>query len=87
MDNYIKREISNRKIHDENIVHKLILLINPEDLIKHGINVYKAVQNPGELILTLPKAYHCGFSTGFNISEAVNLAVININDHLYTLFK
>jgi histone demethylase JARID1 len=76
MDNYIKREISHRKINDENIVHKLILLIDPEDLIKHGINVYKAVQYPGELILTLPKAYHCGFSSGFNISEAVNLAVI-----------
>jgi len=76
MDDFIKKEIKKRNIDDKNIVHKLVLLINPENLIKNGIHVYKAVQSPGELIFTLPKAYHCGFSTGFNISEAVNLAVI-----------
>lgn len=76
MDAYIKSEIIRQNINEENIVHRLILLINPEDLIKNGISVYKTIQNPGEIIFTLPKAYHCGFSTGFNISEAVNLAVI-----------
>ena len=32
------------------------------------------MQKPGEYILTLPGAYHSGFSTGLNIGEAVNFA-------------
>jgi hypothetical protein len=77
MDEYIKKKINSKefKSHDPNIMHKLILLINPKELKENGITIYKAVQNPGELIFTIPKAYHAGFSTGFNISEAVNLAV------------
>ncbi len=26
------------------------------------------------MIITFPKVYHCGFSHGFNINEAVNIA-------------
>lgn len=36
--------------------------------------MYKTLQKPGEYILTLPGAYHAGFSTGLNIGEAVNFA-------------
>jgi len=32
------------------------------------------IQKPGEFVLALPAAYHCGFSHGFNVGEAVNLA-------------
>ena len=31
-------------------------------------------QEPGDLILTFPGAYHCGFSPNFNVCEAVNIA-------------
>jgi hypothetical protein len=71
--------ILNRKLsldsHDPYILHKLILLVDPSELVQNGIEVFRAVQYPGDVIVTLPKAYHAGFSTGFNIAEAVNIAV------------
>jgi JmjC domain, hydroxylase len=39
-----------------------------------GVAVAHAVQRTGEFIVTFPKSYHCGFSHGWNCSEAVNFA-------------
>ncbi|GJX53619.1 lysine-specific demethylase JMJ706-like protein isoform X1 [Tanacetum coccineum] len=47
----------------------------PNILSQHGVPVYKAVQKPGEFVVTFPRAYHAGFSHGFNCSEAVNFAI------------
>ncbi|KAL4199536.1 hypothetical protein AMTRI_Chr03g145440 [Amborella trichopoda] len=47
----------------------------PNILLDHGVPVYKAVQKPGEFIITFPRAYHAGFSHGFNCGEAVNFAI------------
>ncbi|XP_022963867.1 lysine-specific demethylase JMJ706-like isoform X2 [Cucurbita moschata] len=52
-------------------------LFPPNILLEHGVPVYKAVQKPGEFIITFPRAYHAGFSHGFNCGEAVNFAVSN----------
>ena len=57
------------------MIHRLTVHINPLELIKHGIKVYRTVQHPGEIIVTLPKGFHSGFSTGNNIAEAVNFSV------------
>ncbi|KAL3524536.1 hypothetical protein ACH5RR_017370 [Cinchona calisaya] len=46
----------------------------PKILLQHGVPVYKAVQMPGEFVITFPRAYHAGFSHGFNCGEAVNFA-------------
>ncbi|RVW66802.1 Lysine-specific demethylase JMJ706 [Vitis vinifera] len=43
----------------------------PCTLLQHDVPVYKAVQMPGEFVITFPKAYHAGFTCG----EAVNFAV------------
>ncbi|KAL0905072.1 hypothetical protein M5K25_027248 [Dendrobium thyrsiflorum] len=47
----------------------------PKILLDHHVPVYKAVQKPGEFIITFPRAYHAGFSHGFNCGEAVNFAI------------
>ncbi|XP_042405660.1 lysine-specific demethylase JMJ706-like isoform X2 [Zingiber officinale] len=47
----------------------------PIILLERNVPVYKAVQKPGEYIITFPRAYHSGFSHGFNCGEAVNFAI------------
>ncbi|XP_058104009.1 lysine-specific demethylase JMJ13-like [Magnolia sinica] len=47
----------------------------PNILLEHDVPVYKAVQKPGEFVVTFPRAYHAGFSHGFNCGEAVNFAI------------
>jgi JmjC domain, hydroxylase len=41
------------------------------------VRVVHTVQEPGEFIVTFPKAYHGGFSHGWNAAEAVNFAVLD----------
>uniref|UniRef100_A0A2P2LCK7 JmjC domain-containing protein n=1 Tax=Rhizophora mucronata TaxID=61149 RepID=A0A2P2LCK7_RHIMU len=50
-------------------------LFPPNILLNDDVPVYKAVQKPGEFIITFPRAYHAGFSHGFNCGEAVNFAI------------
>ncbi|KAL6501513.1 hypothetical protein OROGR_026646 [Orobanche gracilis] len=49
-------------------------LFPPSVLLEHDVPVYKAVQKPGEYVITFPRSYHAGFSHGFNCGEAVNFA-------------
>lgn len=39
-------------------------LFPPNILLEHKVPVYKAVQKPGEFVITFPRAYHAGFSHG-----------------------
>ncbi|KAJ4847120.1 hypothetical protein Tsubulata_024594 [Turnera subulata] len=50
-------------------------LFPPNILLEHDVPVFRAVQKPGEFVITFPRAYHAGFSHGFNCGEAVNFAV------------
>ncbi|CAN8245793.1 unnamed protein product [Cochlearia groenlandica] len=50
-------------------------IFSPKILLDHDVPVYKAVQKPGEFVVTFPRAYHAGFSHGFNCGEAVNFAM------------
>ncbi|PIA30397.1 hypothetical protein AQUCO_05600083v1 [Aquilegia coerulea] len=49
-------------------------LMSPEVLVGAGIPCCRLVQNAGEFVVTFPRAYHSGFSHGFNCSEAANIA-------------
>lgn len=42
-----------------------------------GVKVVHTVQHEGEFIITFPKAYHSGFSLGWNAAEAANFAVMD----------
>ncbi|KAL6950765.1 hypothetical protein ACO0QE_000046 [Hanseniaspora vineae] len=59
------------------LLHQLTTLLSPYDPIMKNsqIQVYKAVQKPGEFIITYPKCYHAGFNAGYNFNEAVNFTL------------
>ena len=42
-------------------------MLDPLEVLKEGISVFKTYQRPGDYICTFVKAYHCGFSQGFNV--------------------
>lgn len=60
-------------------------LFPPNILLQHNVPVYKAVQKPGEYIITFPRAYHAGFSHGkildFNLSLLLSSFSIYSFDH------
>ena len=63
--------------HTHTVFLLLLLLLLPPLLLHPlraptGVAVYRAVQQPGEFVVTFPRAYHQGFSHGFNCGEAVN---------------
>ena len=56
------------------LLHHMTTQISPSLLVKQGLPVYQIQQGPGEFVITFPKAFHAGFSYGFNVGEAVNFA-------------
>ncbi|KAK7330582.1 hypothetical protein VNO77_24778 [Canavalia gladiata] len=49
-------------------------VMSPEVFVGAGVPCCRLVQNAGEFVVTFPRAYHTGFSHGFNIGEAANIA-------------
>ncbi|KAK8617073.1 hypothetical protein V6N13_117041 [Hibiscus sabdariffa] len=49
-------------------------VMSPEVFVQAGIPCCRLVQNAGEFVVTFPRAYHSGFSHGFNFGEAANIA-------------
>ena len=58
-----------------NEIYGKTTMFSPRLLEEAGVPCYRAVQQPGEFVLTFPRGYHGGFSAGFNIGEAVNFAM------------
>jgi histone demethylase JARID1 len=56
------------------LLFQLTTLLQPEKLLKAGVDVYALDQRAGEFVITFPQAYHAGFNHGFNFNEAVNFA-------------
>ncbi|XP_058102102.1 lysine-specific demethylase REF6-like isoform X2 [Magnolia sinica] len=53
---------------------KKTTVMSPEVLIGAGVPCCRLVQNAGEFVVTFPRAYHSGFSHGFNCGEVANIA-------------
>ncbi|KAJ9106463.1 hypothetical protein QFC19_003193 [Naganishia cerealis] len=56
-------------------------LVSPEQLKKHNIKYYTALQGPGEFIIKYPKVYSCNLSSGLNVGAEVNLATVSWLDY------
>lgn len=70
-DSYVKNKYCLNS-HKQSLLDRITFMIDPLELINAGIPVYKAYQRPRDFICTFFLAYHCGFSQGYNIGEAVN---------------
>lgn len=57
------------------IIYSITAMIPPDELIDNNVQVCRLVQEPGTFIITFPAAYHAGFSCGWNVAEAVNMAL------------
>lgn len=74
-ETYMKNLAPDLFAKQPDILHQLITLVSPYDLINHGINCYTTNQRPGEYVITYPRVYHAGFNAGFNFNEAVNFTM------------
>lgn len=46
-------------------------MVPPDHLLEHGVTLTRTVQNPGQFLIVMPRAYTCNISTGYVISESV----------------
>ncbi|KAG5185551.1 lysine-specific demethylase 4A-like protein [Tribonema minus] len=58
----------------EYLRHKTTLL-SPAKLDEANVPYSTCLQSEGEIIITWPASYHCGFNHGFNIAESSNFAI------------
>ena len=62
------------KFHESTV--GLPALLSPATLGAQHIQVAQVLQQPGEFVVTMPAAFHCSVSHGFNCSEQVSFASI-----------
>ncbi|XP_059612506.1 lysine-specific demethylase 5-like isoform X1 [Phlebotomus argentipes] len=70
----MKREAPELFASQPDLLHQLVTIMNPNELMNNGVSVYRTDQQSGEFIVTFPRAYHAGFNQGYNFAEAVNYA-------------
>uniref|UniRef100_A0A1B0CWY8 [histone H3]-trimethyl-L-lysine(4) demethylase n=1 Tax=Lutzomyia longipalpis TaxID=7200 RepID=A0A1B0CWY8_LUTLO len=70
----MKREAPELFASQPDLLHQLVTIMNPNELMNNGVPVYRTDQHSGEFVITFPRAYHAGFNQGYNFAEAVNFA-------------
>ena len=61
--------------------YRKCLMMSPQHLKEAGVPVYRAVQHANQIVITFPKAYHGGFSHGFNWCDANMQHRLHSRDH------
>ena len=71
-------------------------MVSPSYLVKHGVSVCRAVQQPGQFVVVFPRSYTSSICTGYNVSESVYYApnqwladvdsMFQVNMSLYKIF-
>ncbi|XP_050206006.1 putative lysine-specific demethylase JMJ16 isoform X2 [Mercurialis annua] len=77
----MKKHLPNLSAEQTKLQDRPISKLSISALKSEGIPVYRCIQYPGEFVLVLPGAYYSGFDSGFNCSEAVNIAPIDWLPH------
>ncbi|KAJ7973550.1 lysine-specific demethylase JMJ18 [Quillaja saponaria] len=81
LEEVMKKHLPELFKEQPDLLHKLVTQLSPSILKSEGVPVFRCVQNPGEFVLTFPRAYHSGFNCGFNCAEAVNVAPVDWLPH------
>lgn len=71
-DRFVRQKFASEIESKPDLLHRITLMIDPLELIRAGVKVYKIRQTERSYVCTFSKVYHAGFSHGFNVGEAVN---------------
>eukprot|EP01043_Picozoa_sp_COSAG02_P025577 COSAG02_NODE_1442_length_12573_cov_2.397485_7_plen_665_part_00 len=63
-----------QKFHRASVAYHRLHMTDPAMLAAKGIEITRYIQHPGDLVITLPGAYHGGFSHGVSVAESSNFA-------------
>jgi JmjC domain, hydroxylase/C5HC2 zinc finger len=74
LERVFKNYLSMKMRDAPDLLHHITTMFSPRLLQSSNVPVYKTLQHEGEFVITFPRAFHCGFSLGPNIGEAVNFA-------------
>ena len=62
-------------------------MVSPSFLVKHGVSVCRAVQQPGQFVVVFPRSYTSSLCTGYNVSESVYYAPAGWLADVDTMFQ
>ena len=63
-----------QKFHRASVAYHRVHMTDPAMLATKGIRITRYIQRPGDLVITLPGAFHGGFSHGVSVAESSNFA-------------
>eukprot|EP00092_Neocalanus_flemingeri_P014188 GFUD01015307.1.p1 GENE.GFUD01015307.1~~GFUD01015307.1.p1 ORF type:complete len:2572 (+),score=650.46 GFUD01015307.1:122-7837(+) len=62
-------------------------MVSPSLLVKHGVSVSRAVQQPGQFVVVFPKSYTSSICTGYCVSESVYYAPVDWLSDVDSVFQ
>eukprot|EP00730_Choanoeca_flexa_P007951 TRINITY_DN12416_c4_g2_i2.p1 TRINITY_DN12416_c4_g2~~TRINITY_DN12416_c4_g2_i2.p1 ORF type:complete len:715 (+),score=150.71 TRINITY_DN12416_c4_g2_i2:152-2296(+) len=69
-----RRRLPEEFDRNPHLLHDIVTQLSPRLLVEDGVPVCTTVQQAREFVVTFPRAYHGGYSDGYNCCEAVNFA-------------